>query len=47
MTCSTPPKASLRDETAVLAFHPGCGWDLESYRGGVAPRSYQKLEAVN
>jgi hypothetical protein len=37
----------LRDETAVLAFHQGCGWDLEIYRGGVPPRSYQKLEAVN
>jgi hypothetical protein len=38
---------SLRDETAVLAFHQGCGWELEIYRDDVPPRSYQKLEAVN
>lgn len=48
MTCSTPPKALFSEmKLRSWHFHQGCGRDLEIYRGGVPPGSYQKLEAVN
>ena len=48
MTCSTRPKAFFSEmKLRSWHFHQGCGRDLEIYRGGVPPRSYQKLEAVN
>ena len=48
MTCSTPPKAFF-SEMKLRSWHStkAAAGTWKATVGGVAPRSYQKLEAVN